>query len=99
MFPVGIGAFANFIPEIGEIMGNQPKYAGSYVVGDTVKVLNDGRQLTGELAEAVCGGLRQHQLRQRRQLPLRLLSPGQGRRQLRGLGFFLLLTFLPRFSF
>ena len=31
-FPVGIGAFANFIPEIGEIVGSRPKYGGVYKV-------------------------------------------------------------------
>ena len=30
--PVGIGAFANFIPEIGEIVGSRPKYGGVYKV-------------------------------------------------------------------
>ena len=29
---VAIAAFANFIPEIVELIGNRPKYAGSYKV-------------------------------------------------------------------
>ena len=29
---VAVGSFANFIPEIAELLGNQPKYAGNYVV-------------------------------------------------------------------
>jgi potassium large conductance calcium-activated channel subfamily M alpha protein 1 len=28
----GIAAFANFLPEIGELLGNRPKYAGTYKV-------------------------------------------------------------------
>ena len=30
--PGAIAAFANFLPEIMELLGNRPKYAGSYKV-------------------------------------------------------------------
>ena len=29
---VAIASFANFVPEIVELLGNRPKYAGSYEV-------------------------------------------------------------------
>ena len=31
-FSVAIASFANFVPEIVELLGNRPKYAGSYKV-------------------------------------------------------------------
>ena len=33
ILPVAIASFANFLPEIAELLGNQPKYAGSFKVG------------------------------------------------------------------
>ena len=32
MYTVAIAAFANFVPEIVELVGNRPKYAGTYKV-------------------------------------------------------------------
>ena len=34
--PVAIASFANFVPEIVELLGNRPKYAGTYEVGQLV---------------------------------------------------------------
>lgn len=31
-FLVAIASFANFVPEIVELLGNRPKYAGNYEV-------------------------------------------------------------------
>ena len=33
---VAIASFANFVPEIVELLGNRPKYAGTYEVGQLV---------------------------------------------------------------
>ena len=32
VYTVAIAAFANFVPEIVELVGNRPKYAGTYKV-------------------------------------------------------------------
>ena len=36
--PVAIASFANFVPEIVELLGNRPKYAGTYEVGQLVNI-------------------------------------------------------------
>ena len=82
-FPVGIGAFANFLPEIGEIVGSRPKYGGEYKVEQLVQQVTIA--LLGEQPKAVRRRLRQRQLCEHHQLPLWLLSSGQGGCQLWGL--------------
>ena len=36
IYLVAVGSFANFVPEIAELIGNQPKYGESYVVGQNL---------------------------------------------------------------
>ena len=36
---VAIASFANFVPEIVELLGNRPKYAGSYEVNIQIKII------------------------------------------------------------
>ena len=36
--PVAIASFANFVPEIVELLGNRPKYAGTYEVRQLVNI-------------------------------------------------------------
>ena len=87
-FSVGIGAFANFLPEIGEIVGSRPKYGGQYKVeGQPVLVIFDHSILCflGEQPKTVCRRLWQRQLCKHHQLSLWLLPSGQGGCQLWGL--------------
>ena len=57
---VAIAAFANFIPEIVELIGNRPKYAGSYKVMTQIQVFIFQTRFLGEFSAPVCHCVREH---------------------------------------
>ena len=57
---VAIAAFANFIPEIVELIGNRPKYAGLYKVTTQTQDLIFQTKFLGEFSAPVCHCVREH---------------------------------------